>query len=268
MPPTNRSLSLPCGRRAVVRGFNGTAQRIINDLAEAGADASGDDLTERLLAEVVEQLDGKRPTAKDFLALYTGSRHRLLTESRRLSYGDTLRLQHLCADVDCGKVTNVDVDLGALEDLPYPADRWVKFGVHHEGADYEFSLTWPTGQSALAFLRYRRQKLLGVTDEPLARVMLNGKAIGPQLLLQLPAEVLDQVRRAGRCMIPTRYLEGEESPETAAPGTVVMDPRQMPRAGMQERVRVRCEHCGHVGVSAIVVSRDFLFRGTVEALED
>lgn len=288
-----QSLTLPCGRSAVVQAFNGNAQRILGEMHEAitSKTSAGDDVIERLLMEVTRELsdargDLKRSRSSDLLALPTGSRHRLLVASRVLSYGPDVKIDHVC--MECRKSTPETFDLSRAVDVPYP--EGVK-AVRFESGGKVFAIGYGTGETARRFAQGKRQQLWGMYDEPLARVVsVDGKTMGPQQMLRLSGGVLDPVRRAGRAMVPVVLLpevveareveesvrtqgdqeaqEGQDAPSLPGPSDLITDPSQMPAAGLSERVQIRCQHCGHLGVSSFVSAEDFLLRGTLEALND
>lgn len=275
--PDTQSLTLPCGRTALVQAFSGNAQRILNEIHEAASEkrSAGDDVTERLLSEVTKTLsvvgqEPKHPTARDLLALPTGSRHRLLLASRVLSYGADVEIEHVC--VPCRETTRVTFDLSRVFDVPYPEGvKSVKFeaGGSSGSGGHVFAIGFGTGDTGRAFQHSKRMKLWGMLDEPLSRVLtVDGAPMGPQRMLKLSGSVLDAVRRAGRQMVPTVLLDDMPEREVDAFDAIVTDPARMPSAGLSERVQIRCEHCGHVGVSSWVAAPDFLLRGTVEALND
>lgn len=273
--PDTQSLTLPCGRTALVQAFSGNAQRILNEIHEAHSGAqgekksAGDDVVERLLAEVTRTLsiagqEPKRPTARDLLALPSGSRHRLLVASRMLSYGPDVAIEHEC--FACRKTTLDTFDLTRAFDQPYP--EGVK-SIRFESGGHVFAIGWGTGDTGRAFEHGKRQKLWGLFDEPLSRVLLvDGAPMGPQKMLRLSSKVLDAVRRAGRWMVPMVALPEMDEREVDAIDAVVTEPTRMPSAGLAERVQIRCEHCGQMSSSSFVAMPDFLLRGTVEALND
>lgn len=275
------TLTLPCGRTARVQAFNGNAQRIINEMQEAfdQKQAPDDDVTERLLSEVVITLtddrgEAKRPRAQDLLALPTGSRHAILAESRRLSYGPEVKVEHVCGE--CRKTTAAIFDISRAFLTQYPEGmRPVRF----ESGGRVFAIGWGSGVTQKAFRAGKRMKLWGLLDEPLSRVQsVDGKPMGPRDMLKMSAQTLDAVRRAGRAMVPMVMPEGSGGALEANAGdsqsaptdpiAIITDPTLMPCAGFSERVQVQCQHCGHVGVSLWVAAEDFLLRGTLEALAD
>ncbi len=295
------SLILPCGRTADVAEFNGTAQKHVSDFLqsmEAGRTPSID-WEDKILAEVVTSLGRRRPTPRDLLDLPAGSRLRLMVAARRLTYGDELTMEWVCAGRSgCGAKNERTLSLADLVDTPYPSDR-ARFRASDGTV---FTLGFGTGHTQSAFSRAAMRREVGFLDEPLTRVLeIDNAPRGLHLVMKLSGKVLDEVRAAGRAMVPVfdpeartaadREAEAAEAtpalPAGGAEGTdanamakaaeslapvgaddVVTDPSRMPSAGCPERARLTCDHCGRRGLVPIATQPDFLFRGVTSALEE
>lgn len=266
-----QTLTLPCGKTAVVRPLNGVAQKIINRALIESTRGVAVEYRDAVLAEVVEKIDDKPAKPIDLLSLKSGSRIRLLIEARRLAYDDELKIDHVCPAVDCGKKSEVTIDLGALVDVPYPTaqgEPLVSLEVcTRKGVKRVFALRWGTGQSERAFHRDRKSDLLGEFDEALPCIAsVDGEEMGPRDLIKLPANLLDPARIAARWMIPVHLMAGTEPHEREAAGKVVTDPKRMPFAGTPEFVEVECPECGHRTITRFTGAPDFLARGAMQQL--
>lgn len=267
-----QTLTLPCGKSAIVRPLNGVAQKIINRALIQSSQGQLVEYRDQVLAEVVEQIDGKAARPIDLLSLKTGSRIRLLIEARRLAYDDELEVDHVCPADGCGKKSKVTIDLGALVDVPYPTAAegapTVSLQVTgRKGVKRVFALRWGTGQSERAFHRDRKSDLLGEFDEALPCITsVDGEEMGPRDLIKLSADFLDPVRIAARWMIPVHLMAGTEPHERETAGVTVTEPKRMPFAGTPEFVEVECPECGHRTITRFTGAPDFLARGAMQQL--
>lgn len=277
------SIVLPCGKTATVGELTGKAQKHINDALQSmeGGATPALDWEDRVFAEVVQSLGSRPPRPRDLLDLATGSRKRLMIATRRLTYGDEVELTWTCPGtrrVPCGHANAAPFSLADLVDRPFVPEA-VRF---RASDDTVFTLGWGTGHTERAFAVGSAKRELGFPDEPLTRILqVNGEPRGLREILKLSAKVLDEVRAAGRAMVPVHDPEagadalptdGDEPPREGAPlalvDDVVTEPARMPRAGCAERVRMACERCGHRMGVPITSQMDFLLRGVSGALED
>lgn len=266
---------LPCRTDAVIGEFNGVAQRHIHDVLKAIETGRPPalDWQDKVLLEVVSKLGRRAPTERDLLHLATGSRLRLLVEARRLTYGDALAMEWQCR---CGAKCETTFNLAELADRPYPEPAQALF---RASSGQTFALTWGTGLTDREFARAQMRNELSFLDEPLCRVAaVDGEPVGLRVLTRMSGRVLDEVRKAGRAMVPTYDPEARpeavaaeepgEGTEAAEPTTgPVTDAARMPQAGCPERVRLTCESCGARTNVPLGTQPDFLLPG-VQAAAD
>lgn len=257
-----KNLILPCGTSATVTGFNGHAQRILSDLLEDPKGLSPDWL-DLVLMQVVRALGGaQRPTPKALLGLCSGSRLRLLIEARRLTYGDKVKFEYGC--LRCGaKDQQVTVDLGTLDDVPYPPDLYA----YTDPSGMVFTFGWGTGRSEQDFTKGRALKQWSSLDEPLLRVIaVDGQPRGWRWWQDQDAALLDRVRAVGRAMVPVFGEAPTEEPEVLEDDGAWRVPADVPQGGPRERVQIQCGACGHRMLAGVQAQPDFLLRSTLAAL--
>jgi|GEM_PF-1480447 len=268
------SVPLPCGTTAVVGEFTGTAQRHIHDVLKAieTGRTPAIDWEDKVLLEVVTTLGRRAPTERDLLHLASGSRLRLLIEARRLTYGDDLEMEWSCR---CGAKCAVTFSLAELRDQPYPSPASARFKA---SSGQVFTLGWGSGLTDREFARASMRNEMSFLDEPLCRIeAIDGEPKGPRVIMKLSARILDEVRKAGRAMVPSYDPEArpaaagaaaDDSPEEPEATTdIVTDPTRMPQAGCPERVRLACESCGHRSLIPLATQPDFLLRGVQSAAD-
>lgn len=264
---TTSSIVLPCGMTVIVGEFTGVAQRHIHDVLKAleAREAPALDWQDKVLLEVVSKLGAKEPRERDLLALAAGSRLRIMIEARRRTYGDDLEMEWVCR---CGAKNQRTLNLAELADTPYPDPPHAHF---RASSGQVFTLAWGTGLTEREFARASMRREVSFLDEPLSRITaLDGEPKGPRVIMKLSARILDEVRRAGRAMVPV--FDPEAAPRTEGAGEedvhdTVTDPARMPTAGCPEWVRLPCESCGARGLVPVATQPDFLLRGVREAAD-
>lgn len=239
------TIVLPDGRTATVRAFTGNTQKILSDQKRM---VDGDGL--EAVVRDVAQIGGHFLTTVDARALRIGSRARILLEARRLTYGDRVRDKVRCSE--CGEDYPVEVDLSRIEDVPFPEG-----GISFASGGHAFELDWLTVRHEIEHAEGERKRIWGATDTPLLCIRtVDGERIGPKLVLDLPGNVLDAVRRAVRCSIPLHRTEPDRPPvELEAPFDAV------PVGGTATRIETWCRHCDERNVVPLEGLMDFLFRG-------
>lgn len=257
-----KHLLLPCGTPATVVGFNGHAQRVLSDLLE-DPKAHAADWLDLVLAQVVKTLGAgsSRPTPKALLGLRSGSRLRLLLEARRLTYGDKVKVEYGC--LRCGEQDQTEVvDLGALDDVPYPSDSYR----YEDPSGLVFECGWGTGHTEVAFSKGRTLRQWSTLDEPLVRVLtVDGEPKGWRWWQDQDGALLDRVRAVGRAMVPVLQHPSPEAVALEDDGAWSV-PEDVPQGGPRERVEVVCGACGHRMFAGVQAAPDFLLRSTLAAL--
>lgn len=248
---TSTTIFLPDGRTATVRAFTGNTQKILADQKRM---VDGDGL--EAVVRDVAQINGHFLTTVDTAKLRVGSRAAVLLEARRLTYGDKVRDKTRC--IECGEEFPVEVDLRRIESVPYPEEP-----ITFTSGGYAFELDWLSVQHELDHAEGERKRLWGAADTPLLCIKtVNGERIGPKLILDLPGNVLDDVRRAVRLSIPLHRTEPDRPPvELEAPFDAI------PVGGTATRIETWCRHCGARNVRPLEGFTDFLFRG-LRSLQD
>ncbi len=154
--------------------------------------------------------------------------------------------------VECGEEFPVEVDLPRIESVPYPEEP-----ITFTSGGYAFELDWLSVQHEFDHAEGERKRLWGAADTPLLCIKtVNGERIGPKLILDLPGNVLDDVRRAVRLSIPLHRTEPDRPPvELEAPFDAI------PVGGTATRIETWCRHCGARNVRPLEGFADFLLRG-------
>jgi hypothetical protein len=249
------SITLPCGKTAVVEAFNGRAQKLLNKPDNAARPEFVDLLLREVLVSLGERT-GPGITDTVLLELPTGSRWRILIEARRQAYPDPVRMRAACPHCAWeGRESTVEheLDLALVDDVRYPADMAPVPYAASNGMS--FAIGWGTGRTERAFFDGLKADHWTEADEGLARVVtVDGKPKGMLFWEELRADVLDEVRVAARRMTPVLLLDArdrEAEAKTPAPGT----------GGPRLRIQQRCGTCRRTFLASLESQPDFLFRG-------
>jgi hypothetical protein len=249
-----KPILLPCGTPAVVSEFNGRAQDLLLDeeLTKKG------EQFDLVLAQVVNSLGDKPPSAQALLDLSSGSRLRLMIEARALTYGDEVKLDLQC--LGCGEAWDDVAKLSDVDDVLYP----VAEASYRTASGLAVTIGWGTGHTEKAYVRGVPRKLWGKMDEPLTRIKtVNGEPKGPLYFQQLGGAVLDELRMAVRSMTPVKLLPErahEDQPNVA---------RGLPQGGPRHRWQVECPNpkCRRRGFAYLEAQKDFLFHGALKSAD-
>lgn len=115
----SEEITLPSGRKAVVREITGKAENVIADenLIKQGK------MVTRLIHRLLESLDGDKMTERDVENLYTADRRAILLKARELTHGPELSINHVCNNTRCGQEYEIRLNINEdIEWTPMPEE--------------------------------------------------------------------------------------------------------------------------------------------------
>jgi hypothetical protein len=114
------TITLPSGAKALIREMTGSDEDILTNEKLVRANKA----QHQLLGNVIQELNGQKPTGQDVLNMWSADRTAVMLHTRVLSYGPEVKSKHECDNTDCRTEFDFEVD-HILEDLelrPTPKD--------------------------------------------------------------------------------------------------------------------------------------------------
>lgn len=221
---------LPSGITAEIREFTGREEDLLTDERVVKSNK----VVQRILGNVILNLDGSKPTGADITNMWSADRFAALVHARVLTYGPEFKTEHECVNTDCRVKSNISVNLP--DGLKYK----------ERGDSFETQVELPGGATATM------RPLRGGDEDNLLQARGRGELM-TELLFSRTISISDIDSRQE---LRTYLRDG--------PSRIRMALREALAKtdfGYSQQVEYTCNVCGTEQEVDVITSRDFFFPG-------